>query len=360
MTTEDTGPTAARTTPPQTLSDLGWSNHFQRQLTPADPDGTRPVRVSDVHRDRVGGLSVDGPLSLVPPPGLSTGEVAVGDWVLGDPATGRLVRVLDRSTGLVRRAAGEVARVQHIAANVDTAFLTTSCNADFNEARIERYLALIHAGAIAPVVVLTKADMADDPDRWIDRLRAIAPRVPALALDARGPEVAGRLGPWCGRGQTVCFLGSSGVGKSTLAAALTGRDLATAAIREDDAKGRHTTTARSLLAIPGGGWLIDTPGMRELRLTDAADGVEATFADLALLARGCRFADCGHESEPGCAVQAAIRAGTLDPTRLERWRKLEREDRWNSASVADLRARSRRFGRMTRDAGRMKRRAWDD
>ena len=337
-----------------TLADLGWNNRLLGQLSIPELENRLPARVAEVHRDRLVALSAKGPLTLTLPPDLSTGAVAVGDWLICDEDRQVVDRLLDRSTRLSRRAAGE----QLIAANVDTAFLTTSCNADFNVARIERYLALIHGGGIEPVIVLTKADL-DDPAPYLDRLRTIARDVVALAVDALGPDVADRLAPWCGRGRTLCFLGSSGVGKSTLSAALTGRALATAAIREDDAKGRHTTTARLLMPVVGGGWLIDTPGMRELRLADVAEGIDAAFSDLAETARLCRFSDCRHESEPGCAIRARIDAGEIDPDRLRRWQKLQREDSWNSATVAELRARSRQFGRMTRDVSKHKRNRWE-
>lgn len=258
----------------QLLTDLGWSNHFLGQLTETELDTTLPARLTEVHRDRASALTQDGPRDLNLPGGQSTGDLAVGDWCLFDAETGRILRVLDRKSRLARRAAGEVAREQLIAANVDTAFLTTSCNADFNEARIERYLALIHTGGIEPVILITKSDMTDDPQSFLDRVRSIAPKTVALAVNARDPASASQLSPWTGRGQTVCFLGSSGVGKSTLAVTLTGLNLATGAIREDDAKGRHTTTNRALFRIPDGGWLIDTPGMRELRLSDVSEGIE--------------------------------------------------------------------------------------
>lgn len=340
------------------LTDLGWSNHFLGQLTEEELETTFPARLTEVHRDRASALTQDGPRDLNLPGGQSTGDLAVGDWCLFDAETGRILRVLDRKSRLARRAAGEVAREQLIAANVDTAFLTTSCNADFNEARIERYLALIHTGGIEPVILITKSDMTDDPQSFLDRVRSIAPKTVALAVDARDPASASQLSPWTSLGQTVCFLGSSGVGKSTLAVSLTGLNLATGAIREDDAKGRHTTTNRALFRIPDGGWLIDTPGMRELRLSDVSEGIEITFADLADLERQCRFSDCKHEAEPGCAIRAAIGQGTLDPARLVRWQKLRREDQFNSASVAELRSNARRFGKMTRNAGKHKR-GWD-
>lgn len=342
-----------------TLADLGWTNRLLGQLSIAELETRLPARVAEVHRDRLVVLSAKGALVLTLPLELPAGAVAVGDWLICDEGRRVVDRLLERSTRLARRAAGEAAREQLIAANVDTAFLTTSCNADFNLARIERYLALIHGGGIEPVILLTKADL-DDPEPYLEKLRAVARDVQTLALDALAPDVADRLAPWCGPGRTLCFLGSSGVGKSTLAAALTGRALATATIREDDAKGRHTTTVRSLMPVVGGGWLIDTPGMRELRLTDVAEGIDATFADLAETARLCRFSDCRHETEPGCAVRAAIEAGRIDPERLRRWQKLQRENSWNSASVAELRARSRQFGRMTRDVLKHKRNRWEE
>ncbi|WP_284164524.1 ribosome small subunit-dependent GTPase A [Frigidibacter sp. SD6-1] len=342
-----------------TLADLGWTNQLLGQLSITELETRLPARVAEVHRDRLVAFSTKGPLALTLPPSLSSGAVAVGDWLICDEGRRVVDRLLDRTTCLARRAAGETAREQLIAANVDTAFLTTSCNADFNVARIERYLALILGGGIEPVILLTKADL-DDPAPYLDRLRPVTRDVPALAVDAFSPDLIERLAPWCGRGRTLCFLGSSGVGKSTLATALTGRTLTTAAIREDDAKGRHTTTARSLMPAAGGCWLIDTPGMRELRLQGVAEGIDATFADLSEIARECRFSDCRHESEPGCAIRAAIDAGEIDRARLHRWQKLQREDNWNSASVAELRARSRSFGRMTRDVMKHKRNRWEE
>ena len=347
------------TDPSALLASLGWTTARAGQADPADPADLLPARISEVHRDRLTAMSDRGSLTLALPQGITTAEMAVGDWALADPSGTLLVRRLPRETLLSRRAAGDVSRDQLIAANVDTAFLTSSCNADFNEARMERYLALIHQGGIAPVILLTKADQSGEGKAFLARAAAIAPDVPALALNAKDPATRDRLAPWTGPGQTVCFLGSSGVGKSTLANALTGLRLETGAIREDDAKGRHTTTARALYPIPGGGWLIDTPGMRELRLSDVAEGLEITFADLEALARDCRFGDCAHEREPGCAIRAAIAAGTLDEARLQRWQKLAREDEMNRASAAELRARARRFGKQTRDAGKHKKR-WGD
>jgi ribosome biogenesis GTPase len=333
------------------LSDLGWSAFFLGQLTLDELETLRPLRLTGVERGRATGLGPDGPVTLAYPPTLSAGETAVGDWVLADPATHRIVRVLDRRSEIGRKAAGTESRRQLIAANVDTLFLVTSCNADFNVARLERFFALaLDAGATA-VIVLTKADLSDDPGAYADRARAISPRIAdVIALDVTRREALGPLAPWLGKGQTVAFLGSSGVGKSTLIAGLTGEAVATQAIREDDAKGRHTTTSRALRRTASGAMVIDMPGMREVALQDVADGIDEVFDDIVALARDCRFRDCGHDGEPGCAVQAAIGDGRLDPARLIRWRKLRREDALNAEAVHERRARERAFGRVVRDA----------
>jgi len=344
--------------PIPTLAGLGWAADFLRQLALDEIGSTTPCRISAVHRDRLDALSAAGPLSLTLPPGHSTTGIAVGDWGLAEGP--RLLRVLDRRTSLARRAAGSGAGRQLIAANVDTLFVVSSCNADFNPARLERYLALALSAGVQPVIVLTKADLAGDPELWRARAEAVNRRAPALVLDALAPDVGAALADWCRPGQTVALAGSSGVGKTTLANALVGAAHATAAIREDDAKGRHTTTARHLLPMTGGGWLIDTPGMRELRLADAEEGIAAVFDDLDALARSCRFGNCTHQAEPGCAIHAAVTAGDLDAERVLRWEKLRREDRYNSETLAEAHSRQRAFGRMTRQVIRDKSRLRGD
>ena len=337
------------------LAALGWAPDFLRQLTLAELSTLQPCRIAAVHRNRLEALTPEGPRSLIPPADLSTAEIAVGDWGLSDGGLSdgqRLVRLLERRSCLARRAAGTGAERQLIAANVDALLIVTSCNADFNPARLERYLALARTAGVTPVIVLTKADLSPDPEAWRARAEAVDRRVNVVLLNAHAPEAA--LADWCRAGQTVALAGSSGVGKTTLANALTGEVQATAAIREDDAKGRHTTTGRHLRPLAGGGWLIDTPGMRELRLSAAGAGIAATFDDLDTLAQQCRFTDCGHGKEPGCAVQAAIAAGEIDPKRLLRWQKLRREDRINSETLAEAHARDRAFGRMVRSASRDK------
>ncbi len=328
--------------------DLGWSPFFQLQL--AD-DAARVARVAEVHRDRIGVLGPDGPAMLELVPELSAGDIAVGDWVLAD-ASGRLTEVLKRQTLLSRRAAGTDARVQLIAANVDTLYITTSCNADFNPARLERYLALAYDAGCYPVLVLTKADLGEDVADFVRRAEALSPMLTVLAVDAHDPRDVARLMSWTGRGRTAALVGSSGVGKTTLLNGMTGLDEATAGIREDDAKGRHTTTSRALRPMTNGGWLIDMPGIRALRLQDAREGIDALFDDIAELAASCHFADCSHDTEPGCAIQAAIADDRLDPARLERWQKLRSEDARHSETIAEARKREKTFGKMIREVDR--------
>jgi ribosome biogenesis GTPase len=210
------------------------------------------------------------------------------------------------------------------------------------------------------VVEITKADLAEDAAPYLTTARKLMAGLLVECLDGRDPEAAAVLAPWCGVAQTVALVGSSGVGKSTLVNTLAGNAvLATAPIREDDAHGRHTTTGRSMHRLEAGGWLLDTPGMRELQLADAGDGIDEVFADIVDLARGCRFADCGHESEPGCAVRAAIEAGALDGERLARYRKLAREDARNSEAIWKRRARERGFGKMVKGIMKGKERRGD-
>lgn len=312
-------------------ADLGWSAFFDEQLDEQDI-GLLPMRIANVHRARLGALADTGPIHLELPPRTNTGDYAVGDWVLVEPGTNLLVRRLDRKSVLKRRTGHGIEQLA--AANVDTLFIVTSCNADFNPARLERYLALANEAGTTPVIILTKADLADDPDDYVVQARALQRDLPVVMLNPKTDDVAAKLAAWTRAGQTVALVGSSGVGKSTLVNTLAGRGetapQVTGGIREGDDKGRHTTTSRSLHAIAGGGWVIDTPGMRTLHVSDVASGLDTLFAEITELAPLCKFRNCTHTHEPGCAVLAAVKAGTLDGDRLDRWRKLTGENQSNS------------------------------
>ncbi len=263
---------------------------------------------------------------------------AVGDWVAAMPrGAGRatIVAVLPRRTQLVRKAAGPGVAAQVLAANLDTVFVVGSLNQELNLRRIERYLAVVWEGGARPVVLLNKADLDADPQAACARVAAAtAAGAPVCAVSAASGAGLERLHAWLGRGRTAAFVGSSGVGKSTLINALLGQpELATGTIRAGDDRGRHTTTTRQLLVLPGGGVLIDTPGLRELQLWDGEAGLARAFGDVAALADGCRFRDCRHRGEPGCAVAGAIASGALPRERLDHHRKL-------AAELAHVAARS--------------------
>ena len=297
-----------------------------------------------VHRGKIA-IAGAGTEELISPriPGVHAEEcrAAVGDWLLIDRDSHQATRILRRASLFKRLAAGDRQKVQVIAANVDTLFIVTSCNQDFNIARLERYLVLAREVAVNPVVVLTKMDLTDRSELLAEAARSLQPGVVVETVNARDAGSSARLAVWCGPGETVALLGSSGVGKSTLVNTLRGSDsIATQAVREGDGKGRHTTTVREMHRLERGGWLLDTPGMRELQLSGTASGIAEVFDDVFALAQQCRFSNCTHEAEPDCNVQAALAQGRLERARLDRWRKLTSEDSANSVSSATRRARA--------------------
>ena len=263
-------------------------------------------------------------------------RAAVGDWVLiedgwteaGKGMRGRIVVLLPRRTAIKRAAAGEHYQQQVIAANIDTVLVVCGLDADFNPRRIERYLLLVRGGGAEPVVVLTKADKdSSDAEAALAALAALAAQgIVAVAVNAKDRASVAVLEPWLGPGRTAVLVGSSGAGKSTLTNTLLGIEkMKTSAVRENDARGRHTTTFRTLIPLPSGACLIDTPGMRELKPTGEEHLADGGFADIETITTECRFRDCQHDREPGCAVRAALEAGTLDPARLANYLKLRDE-----------------------------------
>ncbi len=291
---------------------------------------------------------------------------AVGDWVVSHRADrigpDMIVALVPRATAFVRREPGRIAAGQIVAANVDVVLLVTAVGRDANPRRLERYLAVAWASGATPVVVVNKADLRDGLADALRVTARVAAGAPVVAVSARTGEGLDRLADHLRPGATVALLGSSGVGKSSLVNALLGEErLDTRAVRVDDDRGRHTTTARMLVRLPGGACLLDTPGMRELGMAGGEDGggLDAAFADVVSLAARCRFSDCAHEGEPACAVRAAIDGGTLAPDRLESHRQLAREARTSSArldarSRAEERRETRRRGVMYREILRAK------
>jgi ribosome biogenesis GTPase / thiamine phosphate phosphatase len=349
------------------LAALGWDAAFARDFAAFEAEGRVPARVVAEHRDRyvVAGAEGERPAVLA---GRLRHQArtrddlpAVGDWVAADAGSGTAAihAVLPRRSAFRRKVAGEATEAQVLAANVDVALVAAALPADLNERRMERYLGLAWESGAVPVVVLTKADLSDDVDAAVRAVRAVAPGVEVVATSAARGDGLDALARSLRPGRTAVLLGSSGAGKSTLANRLTGGEVMRTGAVRDDGRGRHTTTHRQLVRLAGGALLIDTPGMRELQLWSADAGLDAAFADVEALAARCRFGDCAHEGEPGCAVRAAVQAGRLDAERLASWHRLRRELarlelRQDQAAASAERAKVRTLHRALRDHTRRK------
>jgi ribosome biogenesis GTPase / thiamine phosphate phosphatase len=348
------------------LQDLGWDHFFAKQLEQEEKENFTPARVAEESR---------GMHRLYSARGESWGELsgklrhaahkradlpAVGDWVLAQIRSGEnratIHRVFARRTKFSRKMAGNKTEEQIVAANIDTLLLVSSLNREFNPRRLERYLSLAWESGARPILVLNKADACEDAESFLAGAESAGLGVRILLTSAlRGDGIA-ELQQIVRDSGTAALLGSSGVGKSTLINAILGEDRQfTSAVCADDDRGRHTTTSRQLILVPGGGVLIDTPGMRELQLWESANGIERAFTDVQDLAAQCKFRDCRHQSEPGCAVRAAAEIGHLDAERLSNYHKLEREEQFlASKQDAAIRAdRTKAVRRLMKNVNRM-------
>ena len=346
------------------LQDFGFVPFFARQTSIEEIEAGRIGRVTNVQRSVI--TVTDGRDERRLPITSSWRDITlgnqptVGDWIVLDEQRSRVERVLDRKSIFRRVAAGGKADIQLIAANIDVLFVVTSCNEEFKESRLERYLALAVEAGVMPVVVLTKTDLSDDPGFYAARARGVQSGVHVEQINALDRSTFDGVLAWIDSGSTIALVGSSGVGKSTILNTLASRDIAaTSAIREDDKKGRHTTTHRALHRLPGGGLLIDVPGMRELKVAELDSALPKVFDDIEALAAKCRFADCRHAAEPACAVRAAVENGEISARRLQNYQRLLRENERLTASLAERRSNERAFAKHVRHVMAHKKRQRD-
>ena len=345
-----------------TLDELGWTPEFDTHFQALDMAGLMPARVARQDPYSYFVMTGEGTVMAELSGRFRAGGAedqdrpAVGDWVAilprEDDTPVLIHALLPRRGGFSRQRAGTVTGAQVVAANIDVAFIVMGLDADFNLRRLERYLALCWSSGAEPVVLLNKLDLCDDAEALKEEAESVALGVAIHMVSAKGGEGFAALESIFGPGRTVAFIGSSGVGKSTIVNRLLGSEaMAVGAVREDDSKGRHTTTHRELFVLPGRGVVIDTPGMRELQMWGDEDSLRGAFADIEDLTEACKFRDCAHDSEPGCAVRQAVEAGDVDEARFQSYLKLKRELelsalRKSEASKREERLRTRKQGRM--------------
>ena len=337
---------------------MGWNSFFEEQLEKykVELEGLRIGRVAI--REGIA-CQLLAPEAITVNIGKASfdhnDKMVTGDWIAFDPVNSLINFVFDRKSEVVRKVAGDRTEVQPLVANVDSIFITTAIGEDFNAGRIERYLAAVWSSHAEPIILVTKSDLEHDKEKIIAELKSVSPHVPIVFSSMYDPRET--LLKWVPKGKTVALLGSSGVGKSTIVNRIANTDFKTNTVREKDQKGRHTTTQRILIPIPDGGLIVDTPGIRELSLWDADVGVRRLFEDVVKASTSCKFRDCKHEGEPGCGIGQAIKEGVFTQERLERYKKLQRENVFFDNRVSELKkqkAHSKKISKAVRNTKKRK------